>query len=172
MGVLEKLNVAIVGAAGRGAGFRTALEASGRANIHAVCDVREDKLEEARERLGAAEKYTDYDEMLEKCELDGVVVGTPMNFHVPQALAAVRRGIHVMSEVPAGVNIDECRELVLACKESDAVYMMAENYTYIRPNVLVKALVKEGLFGDVYYAEGEYIHELKGLNEITKWRRK
>jgi hypothetical protein len=32
--------------------------------------------------------------------------------------------------------------------------------------------VQRGLFGEVYYAEGEYIHELKGLNEITKWRRK
>jgi predicted dehydrogenase len=50
--------------------------------------------------------------------------------------------------------------------------MMAENYAYLKPNVLVKELVRRGMFGEVYYAEGEYIHELKGLNEITKWRRK
>jgi len=50
--------------------------------------------------------------------------------------------------------------------------MMAENYTYMLPNVIVKELVRRGLFGSVYYAEGEYIHELKGLNEITTWRRK
>ena len=50
--------------------------------------------------------------------------------------------------------------------------MMAENYTYMKPNVLVKELARRGLFGDLYYAEGEYIHELKALNEQTPWRRK
>jgi predicted dehydrogenase len=50
--------------------------------------------------------------------------------------------------------------------------MMAENYTYTRPNVLIRELVRRGLFGKPYYAEGEYIHELKGLNEQTPWRRK
>ena len=42
----------------------------------------------------------------------------------------------------------------------------------MRPNVLVGAIAKAGLFGDPYFGEGEYIHELKELNEITKWRRK
>jgi predicted dehydrogenase len=50
--------------------------------------------------------------------------------------------------------------------------MMAENYTYMRPNVAVRELARAGLFGTVYYAEGEYLHELKELNEITRWRRK
>jgi len=172
MPVSQKLNVGIVGAAGRGAGFRQALEASGRVRIHAVCDIQQDKLEEARVRLGATEKYVDYDEMLAKSELDAVVIGTPMPLHAPQSVAALRAGLHVLSEVPAGVSIEECRELVQACKQSEAVYMMAENYTYTRPNVLVRGLVKEGLFGDVYYAEGEYIHELKALNEVTRWRRR
>ena len=172
MPVVGKLNVGIVGAAGRGAGFRTALEASGRVHIQAVCDIQEDKLEEARERLGASEKYADYEEMLAQCDLDAVVIGTPMPCHVPQSVAALKRGLHVLSEVPAGVSMEECRELVRACRESDAVYMMAENYTYMRPNVLVRALVKRGLLGQPYYAEGEYVHELKAYNEVTKWRRK
>ncbi|MCK4602455.1 MAG: hypothetical protein KAU28_08305, partial [Phycisphaerae bacterium] len=40
------------------------------------------------------------------------------------------------------------------------------------PNVLVRELARRGMFGEIYYAEGEYLHELKGLNEITPWRRK
>ena len=39
--------------------------------------------------------------MLRKAKLDAVIIGTPMHFHVPQAVAAIRRGIHVLSEVPA-----------------------------------------------------------------------
>ena len=141
------------------------------ARVHAVCDTNEDALGDCAERMGADEKYTDFERMLDKSELDAVVIGTPMEFHVPQSIAALERGLHVLSEVPAGVSMDECRGLVDACNASDAVYMMAENYTYIRQNVLVRELCRKGLFGQVFYAEGEYLHELKGLNEVTKWRR-
>ena len=172
MGLVEKLNVGIVGAVGRGASFRVAFEAQELARIHAVCDVREDALDDVAERLGAAEKYVDYEEMLARSEIDAVVIGTPMHFHAPQAIAALRRDLHVLSEVTAGVSVSECRELVQVASASTAVYMMAENYTYTRSNVLVKELVRQGLFGEVYYGEGEYLHELKALNEITTWRRK
>lgn len=172
MSVLSKLSFGIVGACGRGGSFRTAFEASEVARIHAVCDVDAERLPEAKEKLGAAEAYTDYDEMLARSDLDAVLIGTPMPFHVPQAIAALQAGVHVLSEVPAGVSIEECRQLVATCKASSAMYMMAENYCYTRPCVLVRELVRRGLFGPTYYAEGEYIHELKGLNEITRWRRK
>jgi len=172
MGSLGDLNIAIVGACGRGASFRAACAAMGNVRIHAVCDTNAKDLPAAAERLGAAEQYTDYGEMLEKSELDAVILGTPMHFHIPQALDALKRGLHVLSEVPAGVGIEECQALVRACKESRALYMMAENYTYIRPNAIVRELVRQGLFGTPYYAEGEYLHELKRLNEVTVWRRK
>lgn len=171
MAVLEKLNVGVVGAVGRGGSFRAAFDTHPLARIHAVCDIREALLEEAAEKLGASERYTDYEEMLAQSEVDAVVIGTPMHFHAPQAILALDQNIHVLSEVTAAVSVAECRALVAAVKRSKAVYMMAENYTYMKPNVLVKELVRRGLFGVVYYAEGEYIHELKGLNEITKWRR-
>jgi predicted dehydrogenase len=42
----------------------------------------------------------------------------------------------------------------------------------MKPNMIIRDLVAQGLFGEVYYAEGEYLHELKELNEKTPWRRK
>ena len=169
---LKKLNLGIVGACSRGASFRTACDALKNVTIHAVCDVNAEDLPAAAERLGAAEQYTDYDEMLAKSEIDGVIIGSPMQFHAAQSIAALKQNIHVLCEVTAGISIQECRDLVKAWRASEAVYMMAENYTYMKPNVMVKALVKAGLFGEVYYAEGEYIHELKERNELTPWRRK
>jgi predicted dehydrogenase len=43
--------------------------------------------------------------MLDKAKLDAVIIGTPMHFHIPQAIAAIARGIHVLSEVSAGVSL-------------------------------------------------------------------
>jgi predicted dehydrogenase/GNAT superfamily N-acetyltransferase len=165
-----RISVGIVGAVGRGGSFRNALESCG-ARVHAVCDIQADKLDECAARFGAAEKYTDYAEMLEKSDLDAVVIGTPMPLHVPQSIEALKRDIHVLCEVPAGVSIEECQSLVAACRKSKAIYMMAENYIYARPIQVVSHLARRGLLGEIYYAEGEYLHELKELNEITKWRR-
>jgi len=172
MGMRENLNLGVVGACGRGASFKAACDALEGVRIHAVCDINAEGLAGAAERLGASEQYTDYETMLERSDLDAVIIATPMPCHVPQAVAALERHLHVLSEVPAGVNIGECRLLVETARRSRGIYMMAENYTYMRPNVLVREIVRRGLLGTPYYAEGEYLHELKGLNEITRWRRR
>ena len=168
----KMIKLGIVGAGGRGGGFKRTIDAIDGVSLHAVCDINEEGLEKAKEDLGAKEAYLDYEEMLDKAGLDAMLVGTPMQFHVPQSIAALERDIHVLSEVPAGVSVDECKNLVQACNASKAIYMMAENYTYLQPNAIVKKLVEQGLFGDTYYAEGEYLHELKHMNEYdTPWRR-
>jgi predicted dehydrogenase/GNAT superfamily N-acetyltransferase len=164
------LTVGIAGACARGANFKLGCEAAGL-HIIAACDVNTDALAAAATALGAPHIFSDYETMLDTVRPDAVIIGTPMPLHVPQALAALERGIHVLSEVPAGVSMEECRQLVAACAASKALYMMAENYTYIKNNVLVRELARRSLFGDIYYAEGEYLHELKELNETTRWRR-
>lgn len=167
-----KITVGIVGACGRGSSFKLACDAVGCVTIKAVCDINAKNLPAFARQLGAEEQYTDFAALLDKAKLDAVIIGTPMHLHVPQAIAALGKGLHVMSEVPAAVSIEEARKLVAACRRSGRIYMMAENYTYMRTNVIVRHLVAQGLFGTPYYAEGEYLHELKGLNEITTWRRK
>ena len=98
----------------------------------------------AAEHLGAKEQYVDYSEMLEKSDLDAVIIGTPMHFHVPQAIPALQRGLHVLSEFPAVISMEECRDLVASCKQSEAVYMMAENYLYTRTNTTIREMARKG----------------------------
>ena len=161
MATAQKINLGIVGVGGRGGGFKRATGPIDSIRIHAVCDTDAERLEEAAGSLGASEAFADYGEMLASPDLEAVLVGTPMPYHAAQAIAALERGIHVLSEVPAAVSVEECRRIVEACKRSSAIYMMAENYCYMRPNQIVKQMVREGVFGKPYYAEGEYIHELE-----------
>jgi predicted dehydrogenase len=174
--IQETIRVGIAGSCGRGRSFKTACDALGDVQIAAVCDINEKDLPASAERLGAKEMYTDYSVMLRKAKLDAVIIGTPMHLHVPQAVAALRRNIHVLSEVPAAVSIAECRKLVAACKRSRAVYMMAENYTYTRPNAIVSELAGKGLFGTTYYAEaagraghggGDYFEVLDFMDAVA-----
>ena len=169
---MKRIRLGVVGAAGRGGHFRDIIAATGAIDVVAVCDTREDALEEVRQRFAAPEKYADYHEMLAKSDIDAVFIGTPMPFHAEQSIAALDSGRHVISEVTAAVSLDECRRLVAAVRRSKRVYMMAENYIYMHSNAIVSELVRQGLFGEVFYAAAEYIHELKELNEQTPWRRR
>lgn len=166
----QKLRVGIVGTR-RGGGYLSGLRAVAQTELVAMCDLNAQTLKESADHAGVELRYTDFEEMLDKAKLDIVIVSTPMPFHAPQSIMALQRGIHVMSEVPAATDLEQCWQLVEAVRASKAKYMMCENYTYMKPNVLVRAMAHAGVFGELYYGEGGYIHELKRLNEQTRWRR-
>ena len=162
----KDIKIAFAGAH-RSSGFFKAFQAHPETDIVALCDINDEALAAMGKATGITKLYTMYEKMLEDAKPDAVVVATPMQFHVPQSIAALQRGVHVLCEVTAAVAMDEARWLVQECKKSSAIYFMAENYTYMRPNVLVRAMVEAGLFGEVYYAEGEYIHELSALHHTA-----
>ena len=166
----NELKVGLVGAP-RGSGYVRVFQAVTETALVAVCDLNAEILDQVGDRYGIEQRYTDFEKMA-KSDLDLILVSTPMPLHVPQSVIALEEGKHVLSEVPAATDLEQCWRLVNAVKSSGRKYMMAENYTYTKSSVLIRELVRRGLFGDVYYGEGEYIHELKALNEITKWRRK
>lgn len=166
----KQLKVGIVGAP-RGSGFVRAIQTVTETELVAICDIREDVLNRTADQFGIEKRYTNYEEMVDS-DLDIIIVSTPMPLHTPQAVMALQRGKHVITEVPAATDLEQCWQLVEAVRKSNCKYMMAENYTYMKPNVLVREIARRGVFGDIYFGEGEYIHELKELNEITVWRRK
>jgi predicted dehydrogenase len=169
----KELKVAFAGAR-RSSSFFRAFQSHPETQVVALCDTYEPNLYGAGKATGITQLYTVYEKMLDEAKPDIVVVATPMHFHASQSIIALQRDIHVLSEVTAAVSIDECRWLVQTCRSSKAVYMMAENYLYRKPCVLIKAMVDAGAFGDVYYADGEYLHELSVLHHTPEgkptWR--
>ena len=161
----NEIKVAFSGARRAGSFFK-AFQTHQETEIVALCDPYAPTLAASGEATGVTQLYNVFETMLDEARPDAVVVSSPMQFHAPQAIAALQRNIHVLSEVTAAVSLDECRWLAQACNRSDAIYMMAENYMYMKPNVLVQALVEAGLFGETYYAEGEYLHELSVLHHM------
>src|SRR5262245_60020342 len=149
----RKLRIGIVGA-NRGESFLTGFR--GRAEISALCDLDPQRLARIADSAGVALRYANYEEMLDTAKLDAVVVSTPMPFHAPQCVAALERGIHVLSEVPAATDLEQCWQLVRAARASKARYMMAENCCFMKDSVLVRAMAHAGVFGELYYGEGGY----------------
>ncbi|CAA9306241.1 MAG: GH109 [uncultured Chloroflexi bacterium] len=162
-----------VGLVGKRAGaFVSGLQSLPDVRITGICEPAESARAALGERAGvpAAAQFAGYDALLDGARPDMVVLGTPMHLHVPQTVQALERGIHVLSEVTAAVDLDQCRTLVIAVqragRRSGARYMMAENYCYRKDVVLVRAMARKGLFGECYFAEGEYVHDVKHLHTL------
>ncbi|MCU4972970.1 Gfo/Idh/MocA family oxidoreductase [Halobacteria archaeon AArc-m2/3/4] len=166
-----QIRFGIVGAAGRGMGYRIPATEDDRVTVRAVCDVSPDGLERAQEAFGAPECYTDFHEMLWEADLDAVLIATPKEHHVPQSVAALERGLDVLCEVPACRSLEEGRELVRAVDDSPGRFMIAENDVFRRGWMLVAELVADGRFGDVYYARSERVTNSADHVEEVAWRR-
>lgn len=159
-----------VGVAGlrRGSDLLPVVDARADSVLAAVCDVNPDALKPYAAREGVP-CYEDYSEMLDS-GIDVVIVATPMHLHAPMSAAALEQGIHVFSEVAAATSIEQCRELVRAVRASSATYMMGENCCYMKPFALVANMARAGLFGELYYAEADYVHEVRPFPGANRWR--
>lgn len=169
---MKKIKVGIAGC--RGLSTLTGLKSIPDVEISAMCDLDEEHLNNAAEKIGGdIKKYRIFDDMIES-DIDAVIIATPMQCHVPQAIAAMEAGKHVMCEVTAGVSIDELFWLCETVEKYKKIYMFAENYIYAPQVQLVKNMVNKGLFGETYYAEGAYLHNITDLfvypNGKTSWR--
>lgn len=163
-----ELKVGMAGAP-RSAGFMAGFNAVSETKVTAICDPNREALERVAERFGIEKRYQIYEEMLED-DIDIVVVATPMQLHVPMACQALERGKHVLSEVTAATDMDQCAWLVDAVRRTGGIYMMAENYCYMKANVLIKSLVEHGMFGEIYWAEGEYVHNCRSIHHDAQGR--
>lgn len=150
------IKVGVVGV-GRGQSFANAAPYVGM-ELVALCDIWEEKLEEAGRRYGVA-TYTDYDRFLEH-EMDAVVTANFFHQHAPFAIKALDSGRHVMSECIACKTLGEGAALARAVERSGRVYMFAENYAYFAYVQEMRRLYAADEIGEVQYAEGEYVHPI------------
>lgn len=181
----EKMNprIGMIGTGGRGTSLLRNLLAA-EAKIMAICDVAPDHAERAKtlvEQAGqpAPALYTagdhDFEKLVERDDLDFVLIATPWNWHVDMAVAAMKHGKHTAVEVPAATTIEDCWRLVNTSEATRRHCTMLENCCYGYSETLVLRMVHAGMLGDLLYGEGAYLHDLRGELFSDKgeglWRR-
>ncbi|MEC7555609.1 MAG: Gfo/Idh/MocA family oxidoreductase, partial [Planctomycetota bacterium] len=127
-GANERLNIGAIGVGGRGAGDLAAVSGE---NIVALCDVDADRLGAAAGKHPKAETYSDYRRLLDRKDLDAVVVATPDHHHAVATMRALRRGLHVYCEKPLTHTVHEARVLAKeAARQKVATQMGTQNHEH------------------------------------------
>ena len=153
---MSKIKVGIFGA-GRGMDIaRNFLLLN--ADIVAICDFHEERLEKAASELGnTVAKYKDFDSFIEH-DMDAVILANFFHEHTPYAIRCFEKGIHVFSECISNGTMAEGVELLRAFEKSNSIYFLAENYPQMIFNREIKRVCDSGVLGKLLYAEGEYNH--------------
>lgn len=141
-----------IGAIGLGRlGFQHAFNlrfAIANAQLLALCDVNEDRLNKTAKEWGVAHAYTDFDAMIQNRELDAIAISSPSSLHAQQIARAMDKGLHVFSEKPLGTTVEECRIAEQAVeKHPDLVFMLGFMRRYDSSYAYARRMVIEGKIG-------------------------
>ncbi|WP_040166466.1 Gfo/Idh/MocA family protein [Microbacterium gorillae] len=124
-----------------------------------VTDVIPERASALVERQSLAGTYPSFEAMLDS-DVDAVAIFTQRWTHGPLAVQALRAGKHVYSAVPMAISEEEIRAIVDAVRETGLTYMMGETSYYNPATVYARDRMREGAFGRIFYAEGDYVHDM------------
>jgi predicted dehydrogenase len=121
----------------------------------AACDLYDGRLDEAKKRYGK-DIYTtrDYREILERKDVDAVIIATPDHWHKDISVAAMNKGKSVYCEKPMVHDITEGAAVVAAQMKNKVVYEVGSQGVSSLGNEKAKELLKDGAIGQLNYAEG------------------
>ena len=186
-----KINIAFIGVGHRGSWHLNNVANYKDVEITAICDIDPEAIAKSQQILREhsrkeATVYTGdeyaFMKLLERDDVDGVIISTPWRWHTPMSVAAMRAGKYTGVEVSAANTIAECWDLVNTYEETGTPLMILENVCFAREALAVLKMVRKGLFGEVVHATCGYQHDLrevkfnpgvefgKGAKGEARWR--
>jgi len=166
---MKKFKVGMVGV-GRATAYGHIFANHPDTEVVALCDMNQEVLAQNGKDFNLADNclFENYEDMLNS-DVDIVVLGTPIPFHAEQSIKGLDAGKHVLCEVTASDNIADCQRMVEAVRRANTKFMLAENCNYMDFALEWDKYIKAGKIGTPFYAEADYVHEIRGLVN-GKWR--
>ncbi|MBP3362001.1 MAG: Gfo/Idh/MocA family oxidoreductase [Clostridia bacterium] len=177
---MDKIKLGVVGMRRGSHLAEIALETrSDKVELCVICDKNTELLQRQKDMF--EKKYgicnlratASFDELL-NTDIDTVIIATDATIHTPMAIDALKCGKHVISEIPAIFTLEEARMLKNATDACpNQKYMFAENCCFWYFINKWKEIYEQGMLGEVWYAESEYLHSLgtpKNPDGTPHWR--
>ena len=143
-----KLNIALIGAYGRGQRHWNSLD---QENVVALCDVDSEFLGYAKKRFPKAETYEDWRKCIDQKDLDAIVCCTPDHTHAFITNWAINRDLHAYIEKPIAITVHEARTIRAAyLPKKNKLATQVGMQRHADPNFdRVRELIQDGAIGDL-----------------------
>ncbi|HKW97759.1 MAG TPA: Gfo/Idh/MocA family oxidoreductase [Bryobacteraceae bacterium] len=154
LGANDRIRIGLIGTGGRCMYLAQLLQGLLANEIVATCDAYEPRRLEAAQKMGPqAKPVADYREILDRNDIDAVVIGAPDHWHVPMAIDAVSAGKDVYVEKPVTHEISEGDKLIAAVEKSKRVLATGTQQRSWDHYILARQLIQGGRLGQITLAE-------------------
>ena len=164
----EKIRIGFIGVGNRGRSLLNEILKLDWVEVPAICDINPNAIVASQEIIKKrgrkkADEYgkndLDYKNMLERTDLDAVIIASYWQWHTPMAVDAMKAGKYAGVEVPAALSVDECWQLVNTSEETGIPCMMMENWSFRQDNLAVLNMIREGLLGEIVHCHCAHSHD-------------
>jgi predicted dehydrogenase len=164
----KAVRLAVLGTGNRGRGLLGLLLGIEGVEVPALCDIQPGHLELAQELVvkagrpmpeGYGRDERDYRRLLERGDIDAVIIASYWEWHTPMAVDAMKAGKYAGVEVPAAYTLEECWDLVRTHESTKVPCMMLENWSFRRDNLAVLNMIRAGLLGEIVHCHCAHSHD-------------
>ena len=152
--------VGLIGCGGRGGSLSAALLEATDARLVAMCDLFDDQIAKAKQRIGteSPKEYNDLNDLLAS-DVDAVIIATPPFLHAEHFEAAVRAGKHIYIEKPAAVTVKDCKRIMRASDSADRKLNITMGFQrrYAETYLKAKRAHDEGTIGTIRMAHAHFL---------------
>ncbi len=152
------IRIGVVGCGHWGANYLRNLDMMDETVPVIACDQRKPILEKIRKQYHGIEVSTEFSAVVNRDDLDAVIIATPAHTHYEFAKASILAGKHVLVEKPLALSTQECRELVEMASASKRVLMVGHTFLYNPGIRKMKEYLDKGTIGDIYYLQAVRTH--------------
>lgn len=169
---MDKLRFAIVGCGSIGKRHIAVLDAEENAEVVAICDIDEARAKEQAE-LYRLPYYTNYEEMLAKCNAEVVSIATPHHLHADMSVAANQAGFDVLVEKPMALTTEDCKRMNDAAVAANKKLWVVKQNRHNVPVRLAKDAIDKGMLGQLFMIKCDILwNRYQGYYDDSPWRGK
>ena len=152
----EKVRIGIVGSKFAADFHADSYSRNERAEVVAVAAI--DNLEEISAKWNIPDTYEDYNEMMQRDDIDLISVCVPNFLHHPVVMAAAKAGKHIVCEKPFATDVGHGEEMIKACEDNNVMLLYAEDWIFAPALRRVEKVIAEGGIGRVLYVKAKECH--------------
>ncbi len=160
IGANDRINIGVIGVGGRGSSdardFAKFGADTGACQVVAVADCYQKRVNRAKEALKISDGYLDYREIINRKDIDAVVVATPDHWHAKIALEAMDHGKDVYCEKPMVHTLEEVKQMINTVKETGRVVQVGSQTTSADQWWKAKKAIADGAIGKMIMSQGSY----------------
>mgnify|MGYP001210697470 FL=1 len=156
---MDKVRVGIIGSGFIANIHAMSLREAHNAELVAVASKTPGKAAAFAKERGIPDAYEDYRQLLERNDIDAVIVGVPNYLHEEVVVAAAQAGKHIMCEKPFARTIEEAQRMLDAVNQAGVKLVYGEMLCFAPKYVRAKRLVEEGALGKVFLVKQSEEHD-------------